>query len=155
MASAESHPQNDFMNAARKERKRVEIYLVNGIRLTGCIESFDQYLVMLRTPVGLQGIYKRAISTVQLDTGTRPAPRAGRPSHGEHTTRGPHGSREPREHREPREPRESYGASAPAERSPAPDRTPSDGPVVVTRRRRLFGTGNGDNNGGGHGNGHE
>ena len=77
MASAESHPQNDFMNAARKERKRVEIYLVNGIRLTGCIESFDQYLVMLRTPVGLQGIYKRAISTIQLDTGTRPAPRAG------------------------------------------------------------------------------
>ena len=136
------------MNAARKERKRVEIYLVNGIRLTGCIESFDQYLVMLRTPVGLQGIYKRAISTVQLDTGTRPAPRAGRPSHGEHTTRGPHGSREPREHREPREPRESYGAQPPAER------TPSDGPVVVTRRRRLFGTGsgNGDGHGGGNNN---
>lgn len=156
MASAESHPQNDFMNAARKERKRVEIYLVNGIRLTGCIESFDQYLVMLRTPVGLQGIYKRAISTIQLDTGTRPAPRAGRPSHGEHTTRGPHGSREPREHREPREPRESYGAQPPAERTPSDrppsDRAPSDGPVVVTRRRRLFGTGNGDGNGNGNGN---
>jgi host factor-I protein len=151
MASAESHPQNDFMNAARKERKRVEIYLVNGIRLTGCIESFDQYLVMLRTPVGLQGIYKRAISTIQLDTGTRPAPRAGRPAHGEHTTRGPHGSREPREHREPREPRESYGAQPPGERTPS-DRTPSDGPVVVTRRRRLFGTGNGDGNGNNSGN---
>ncbi|KAE8756492.1 MULTISPECIES: RNA chaperone Hfq [Paraburkholderia] len=152
MASAESHPQNDFMNAARKERKRVEIYLVNGIRLTGCIESFDQYLVMLRTPVGLQGIYKRAISTIQLDTGTRPAPRAGgRPSHGEHTTRGPHGSREPRDHREPREPRESYGA--PSSDRPAPDRSnsTSDGPVVVTRRRRLFGTGGGD--GGNHGGG--
>jgi len=139
------------MNAARKERKRVEIYLVNGIRLTGCIESFDQYLVMLRTPVGLQGIYKRAISTIQLDTGTRPAPRAGRPSHGEHTTRGPHGSREPREHREPREPRESYGAQPPAERTPSTDRAPSDGPVVVTRRRRLFGTGNGDGNGNNNG----
>jgi host factor-I protein len=151
MASAESHPQNDFMNAARKERKRVEICLVNGIRLTGCIESFDQYLVMLRTPVGLQGIYKRAISTIQLDTGTRPAPRAGRPSHGEHTTRGPHGSREPREHREPREPRESYGAQPPAERTPSTDRAPSDGPVVVTRRRRLFGTGNGDGNGNNNG----
>ena len=151
MASAESHPQNDFMNAARKERKRVEIYLVNGIRLTGCIESFDQYLVMLRTPVGLQGIYKRAISTIQLDTGTRPAPRAGRPSHGEHTTRGPHGSREPREHREPREPRESYGAQPPAERTPSTDRAPSDGPVVVTRRRRLFGTGNGDGYGNNNG----
>jgi host factor-I protein len=153
MASAESHPQNDFMNAARKERKRVEIYLVNGIRLTGCIESFDQYLVMLRTPVGLQGIYKRAISTIQLDTGTRPAPRAGRPSHGEHTTRGPHGSREPREHREPREPRESYGTQPPGERTPSSERPPSDGPVVVTRRRRLFGTGNGDGHGGGHGGG--
>ncbi|CAB3777584.1 RNA chaperone Hfq [Paraburkholderia fynbosensis] len=150
MASAESHPQNDFMNAARKERKRVEIYLVNGIRLTGCIESFDQYLVMLRTPVGLQGIYKRAISTIQLDTGTRPAPRAGRPSHGEHTTRGPHGSREPRDHREPREPRESYGASSDR---PSSDRNSgnADAPVVVTRRRRLFGTGgDGGNHGGGN-----
>ncbi|WP_233829441.1 RNA chaperone Hfq [Paraburkholderia sp. ZP32-5] len=150
MASAESHPQNDFMNAARKERKRVEIYLVNGIRLTGCIESFDQYLVMLRTPVGLQGIYKRAISTIQLDTGTRPAPRAGgRTSHGEHGSRGPHGSRE---HREPREPRESYGA--PASERPTPERGSgnSDGPVVVTRRRRLFGTGGeGGNHGGNHG----
>ena len=67
MASAESHPQNDFMNAARKERKRVEIYLVNGIRLTGCIESFDQYLVMLRTPVGLQ----LASATGLLPAGTR------------------------------------------------------------------------------------
>ncbi|MFP3566558.1 RNA chaperone Hfq [Paraburkholderia sp. SIMBA_030] len=157
MASAESHPQNDFMNAARKERKRVEIYLVNGIRLTGCIESFDQYLVMLRTPVGLQGIYKRAISTIQLDTGTRPAPRAGRPAHGEHTTRGPHGSREPRDHREPREPREpreSYGAQPSSDRPASSERgSTSDGPVVVTRRRRLFGTGGGEggNHGGGNG----
>jgi host factor-I protein len=155
MPSAESHPQNDFMNAARKERKRVEIYLVNGIRLTGCIESFDQYLVMLRTPVGLQGIYKRAISTIQLDTGTRPAPRAGggRTSHGEHGGgRGPHGSREHREPREPREPRESYGASP----SPSDRPSSSDGPVVVTRRRRLYGTGNDQgNNGGNHGGNHE
>jgi host factor-I protein len=150
MPSAESHPQNDFMNAARKERKRVEIYLVNGIRLTGCIESFDQYLVMLRTPVGLQGIYKRAISTIQLDTGTRPGPRAGRPSHGEHASRGPHGSHGSHRDspREAREPRDSYG-SAPA----APERSGSDAPVVVTRRRRLFGTGSGDNHGHGNNNG--
>jgi host factor-I protein len=156
MPSAESHPQNDFMNAARKERKRVEIYLVNGIRLTGCIESFDQYLVMLRTPVGLQGIYKRAISTIQLDTGTRPGPRPGgaRSSHGEHTSRGPHGnhgghgSHGPREQREPREPRE---AREPRENWSGPagtDRPAQDGPVVVTRRRRLYGTVNNGGNGG-------
>src|ERR1700743_1326466 len=100
MASAESHPQNDFMNAARKERKRVEIYLVNGIRLTGCIESFDQYLVMLRTPVGLQGIYKRAISTIQLDTGKRRAPRGTTVAGGACAAR-PAGRAEPRGPRGP------------------------------------------------------
>ncbi|WP_025102158.1 MULTISPECIES: RNA chaperone Hfq [Burkholderia] len=98
---AESHPQNDFINAARKERKRVEIYLVNGIRLTGCIESFDQYLVMLRTPVGLQGIYKRAISTIQLDMGgSRPGGGGGRggPRTGGGGGHGGHGGgRPPRE----------------------------------------------------------
>ena len=131
---AESHPQNDFMNAARKERKRVEIYLVNGIRLTGCIESFDQYLVMLRTPVGLQGIYKRAISTIQLDMGTRPGPRAPRTGgHGErHSMRD--GSGPFREPREPREPREAHSTPFHSERA-------SEGPVVVTRRRRPFSTG--------------
>jgi host factor-I protein len=126
---AESHPQNDFMNAARKERKRVEIYLVNGIRLTGCIESFDQYLVMLRTPVGLQGIYK---------------PRPG--GHGER-----HGSREGsgsfRESREPREPREAYGGA------PAHPERAGEGPVVVTRRRRPFSTGPHNNEPGNNGNG--
>ncbi|CAJ2979875.1 Hfq protein [Burkholderia pseudomallei] len=116
---AESHPQNDFINAARKERKRVEIYLVNGIRLTGCIESFDQYLVMLRTPVGLQGIYKRAISTIQLDTGgSRPGgrgPRAG----GAHGGGGRPGGREGGGHgshggsREPRGDGGGYGAREP------------------------------------------
>jgi host factor-I protein len=151
MPSAESHPQNDFMNAARKERKRVEIYLVNGIRLTGCIESFDQYLVMLRTPVGLQGIYKRAISTIQLDTGSRPAPRAGgRGAHGDHAGRGPHGARE---HREPRESRDSYGAPhTPSERSSSDRSSSSDAPVVVTRRRRLYGAGSGNDQGNNGGN---
>lgn len=120
---AESHPQNDFINAARKERKRVEIYLVNGIRLTGCIESFDQYLVMLRTPVGLQGIYKRAISTIQLDTGgSRPGgrgPRAGgahggggRPGGREGGGHGPYGS-----HGGSREPAATAAAMALANRA--------------------------------------
>lgn len=122
---AESHPQNDFINSARKERKRVEIYLVNGIRLTGCIESFDQYLVMLRTPVGLQGIYKRAISTIQLDTGgSRPGgggargPRTGGGRSGgrEGGGHGPYGS-----HGGPREPRgEGYAPREPRSEGYAP-----------------------------------
>ena len=63
--NAPQSSQNEVLNAMRKERKRVEIYLVNGIRLVGHIESFDPYLVMLRTPVGVQAVYKHAISTLQ------------------------------------------------------------------------------------------
>ena len=70
--SEDRFPQNEMLNTLRKERKRVQIFLINGIRLVGTIESFDPYLIMLSTPTGVQGIYKRAISTVQLDTGTRP-----------------------------------------------------------------------------------
>jgi host factor-I protein len=64
-------PQNDFLNTARKERKRVVVYLVNGVRLFGRIESFDQFTVMLSTPEGNQAIYKSAISTVQPESGGR------------------------------------------------------------------------------------
>lgn len=68
----DTNPQNSFLNTTRKERKRVQVYLVSGIRLVGSIESFDAFVVMLSTPGGMQTIYKRAISTIQLDTGTRP-----------------------------------------------------------------------------------
>ncbi|AQV96429.1 RNA chaperone Hfq [Cupriavidus necator] len=65
-------PQNDFLNSARKERKRVEVYLVNGVRLIGSIASFDQFVVMLSSPGGgVQTIYKSAISTIQVQAGVR------------------------------------------------------------------------------------
>ncbi|ARK77935.1 Hfq protein [Burkholderia pseudomallei] len=161
---AESHPQNDFINAARKERKRVEIYLVNGIRLTGCIESFDQYLVMLRTPVGLQGIYKRAISTIQLDTGgSRPGgrgPRAGgahggggRPGGREGGGHGPYGShggsREPRGDGGygSREPRGDGGYGAREPREPREPResygAPQEGASTPSGTQERNGNGNG------------
>ena len=80
MQLEEPNPQNGFLNAARKERKRVQVYLVNGIRLIGSIESFDQFVVMLSTPGGMQAIYKRAISTIQLDTGARQSGPGTRPT---------------------------------------------------------------------------
>ena len=55
--------QDPFLNALRKERVPVSIYLVNGIKLQGQIESFDQFVVLLRNNVS-QMIYKHAISTV-------------------------------------------------------------------------------------------
>ncbi len=55
--------QEPFLNALRKERVPVSIYLVNGIKLQGQIESFDQFVIVLRNAVS-QMIYKHAISTV-------------------------------------------------------------------------------------------
>ncbi|MFN3714787.1 MAG: RNA chaperone Hfq [Alcanivoracaceae bacterium] len=55
--------QDPFLNALRKERIPVSIFLVNGIKLQGQIESFDQYVVLLKNAVS-QMVYKHAISTV-------------------------------------------------------------------------------------------
>jgi host factor-I protein len=55
--------QDPFLNALRKERVPVSIYLVNGIKLQGHVESFDQFVVLLRNTVS-QMVYKHAISTV-------------------------------------------------------------------------------------------
>ena len=55
--------QDPFLNALRKEKVPVSIFLVNGIKLQGTIDSFDQFVVLLNNSVN-QMVYKHAISTV-------------------------------------------------------------------------------------------
>ncbi|CND28781.1 RNA chaperone Hfq [Yersinia enterocolitica] len=55
--------QAPFLNALRRERVPVSIYLVNGIKLQGQVESFDQFVILLKNTVS-QMVYKHAISTV-------------------------------------------------------------------------------------------
>lgn len=55
--------QDPFLNTLRKEKVPVSIYLVNGIKLQGTIDSFDQFVVLLNNSVS-QMVYKHAISTV-------------------------------------------------------------------------------------------
>ncbi len=55
--------QDPFLNALRREKIPVSIYLVNGIKLQGQIDSFDQFVVLLKNSVS-QMVYKHAISTV-------------------------------------------------------------------------------------------
>ena len=55
--------QDPFLNALRKEQVQVAIYLVNGIKLQGQVESFDQYVVLLKNTI-TQMVYKHAISTI-------------------------------------------------------------------------------------------
>ena len=69
--------QDPFLNTLRKDRIPVSIYLVNGIKLQGVVESFDQFVVLLENTVN-QMIYKHAISTivpsrsVRIASGDRP-----------------------------------------------------------------------------------
>ena len=59
--------QNEFLNTLRKERTAVSVFLVNGIRLAGHIQSFDQYSIRLQgtTP---QLVLKRVVATVVPET---------------------------------------------------------------------------------------
>lgn len=55
--------QDPFLNALRKERIPVSIYLVTGIKLQGQVESFDQFVILLKNNIS-QMVYKHAISTI-------------------------------------------------------------------------------------------
>ena len=55
--------QEPFLNSLRREKIPVSIYLINGIKLQGQIESFDQFVILLRNSVS-QMVYKHAVSTV-------------------------------------------------------------------------------------------
>ncbi|PHS70364.1 MAG: RNA chaperone Hfq [Methylophaga sp.] len=55
--------QDPFLNALRRENVMVSIYLINGIKLQGQIDSFDQFVILLKNSVN-QMIYKHAISTI-------------------------------------------------------------------------------------------
>ena len=62
MAKAQSL-QDPFLNALRRENVAVSIYLMNGIKLQGQIDSFDQFVILLKNSVN-QMVYKHAISTI-------------------------------------------------------------------------------------------
>ena len=55
--------QEPFLNALRRDKVPVSIYLISGIKLQGTIESFDQFVILLRHASN-QLIYKHAISTI-------------------------------------------------------------------------------------------
>jgi len=74
--------QDPFLNALRRERVPVSVYLVNGIKLQGTIESFDQFVVLLRNTVS-QMVYKHAISTVVPARNVRVGPGGGQVQDGD------------------------------------------------------------------------
>ncbi|MBA2648624.1 MAG: RNA chaperone Hfq [Legionella sp.] len=55
--------QDHFLSALCKEKVSVSIFLVNGIKLHGVVDSYDQHVVMLKNSI-TQMVYKHAISTI-------------------------------------------------------------------------------------------
>jgi host factor-I protein len=55
--------QEPFLNALRRDKVPVSVYLISGIKLQGTIESFDQFVILLRNSTN-QLVYKHAISTI-------------------------------------------------------------------------------------------
>ena len=64
MDSESRNLQNDFFNAARKEKSNVTVFLSNGKKLVGRIRSFDKFTLLLDSHYGQQIIFKHAISTI-------------------------------------------------------------------------------------------
>ena len=64
MAERSQHLQDLFLNAVRKQKMSLTIFLVNGVKLTGIVTSFDNFCVLLRRDGHSQLVYKHAISTI-------------------------------------------------------------------------------------------
>ncbi len=56
--------QDTFLNAVRKSRTPLTIFLVNGVKLQGAVTWFDNFCVLLRRDGQSQLVYKHAISTI-------------------------------------------------------------------------------------------
>ncbi|MCZ6601068.1 MAG: RNA chaperone Hfq, partial [Acidobacteria bacterium] len=70
--------QNEFFNQARREKRRLAVFLNTGRRLTGRIRSFDKFTILLETAQGDQMLFKHAISTIgPVMAPARPRPREG------------------------------------------------------------------------------
>jgi len=64
MADKHQNVQDVFLNAIRKEKMPVTVFLVNGVKLQGVITWFDNFSMLLRRESHVQLIYKHAISTI-------------------------------------------------------------------------------------------
>jgi host factor-I protein len=65
--------QDDFLQMLMNDKTAVNVFLVNGIRLSGQLAAFDQFAVLLESGSGSQLVFKHAISTVAPVNGRGPA----------------------------------------------------------------------------------
>ena len=64
MADKAQNVQDVFLNAVRKDKMPVTVFLANGVKLQGVITWFDNFSMLLRREAHSQLVYKHAISTI-------------------------------------------------------------------------------------------
>ncbi|MBT4353689.1 MAG: RNA chaperone Hfq [Rhodospirillaceae bacterium] len=56
--------QEVFLNAIRKEKMAVTVFLINGVKLQGIVTWFDNFSLLLKREAHVQLVYKHAVSTI-------------------------------------------------------------------------------------------
>ncbi|NPA58282.1 MAG: RNA chaperone Hfq [Aquificae bacterium] len=64
MGKKKGRLQEQFLNTIRKSKVRVNVYLVNGVKLEGKIRYFDPFTILLKEGPRQVLVYKHAITTV-------------------------------------------------------------------------------------------
>ncbi len=64
MANNQQNMQDVFLNACRKEKQQVTIYLTSGVKLQGLVAGFDNFCVLIRRAAQTQLVYKHSIATI-------------------------------------------------------------------------------------------
>jgi len=64
MTDKNQNVQDVFLNAIRKQKVAVTVFLVNGVKLQGYVTWFDNFSILLKRDAHIQLIYKHAVSTI-------------------------------------------------------------------------------------------
>lgn len=119
-----------WLNGFRRERRPMEVFLVNGHRIAGRIRSFDQRAILLESPTGEEILLlHHVISTIQPARGRGGKGGGGRPPRSDGG-----GARPPRA----QAPRQPYGGEVEDDRDsrmPPPPRKPT---VTIVRKHRRI-----------------
>jgi len=64
MSKQTKNLQDTFLNAARKDKVEITIYLMNGVPIKGKVISFDSFTILVDVDKKQNLIYKHAVSTI-------------------------------------------------------------------------------------------
>ena len=64
MSEKVNNLQDAFLNHVRRNKIPITVFLINGVKLQGIINFFDNFCILLRRDSNVQLVYKHAVSTI-------------------------------------------------------------------------------------------